>query len=157
LNNDLRPDFTPGHLARNWNQAIINGFCDLNNPDCDILIHTQDDLTFKSGWLDNIVDYHYNRGYNFIVFGDGDNFCSYTPEAIKIMGMWDERYYGIGTHERDYFYTAIRSNYDNMSMNDPSSGHRMPKIHPLPWIINNFKKDIKRQEEVKKKSWQFYY
>jgi uncharacterized protein YkvS len=23
LNNDLRPDFSTGHLSRNWNQAII--------------------------------------------------------------------------------------------------------------------------------------
>ncbi len=39
LHNVLRPDFSTGHLARNWNQAIINGFKNLNNPDCDILIH----------------------------------------------------------------------------------------------------------------------
>ena len=32
LNNNLRVDFSTGHLSRNWNQALINGFQDLNNP-----------------------------------------------------------------------------------------------------------------------------
>ena len=48
LNNDLRPDFSTGHLSRNWNQAIINGFQNLNEPDCDIVITNQDDTRFKS-------------------------------------------------------------------------------------------------------------
>lgn len=26
LHNTLRPDWSTGHLSRNWNQAIVNGF-----------------------------------------------------------------------------------------------------------------------------------
>jgi hypothetical protein len=46
LHNMVRPDFSTGHLSRNWNQSIINGFADLSNPDCDIVITSQNDCIF---------------------------------------------------------------------------------------------------------------
>ena len=48
IQNKLRPSFSTGHLSRSWNQCIINGFKDLNNPDCDILVLCQDDNLFFS-------------------------------------------------------------------------------------------------------------
>lgn len=42
LHNSLRPDFSTGHLARSWNQALIHGFRDLKNPASEIVI------TFKT-------------------------------------------------------------------------------------------------------------
>ena len=116
LHNSLRPDFSTGHLARNWNQAIINGFKDLNNPDCDILITCQDDTIFNSNWLDLLVNYH--NQYSFITQGMGDNFCSYTVDAIKNIGLWDERFCNIGFQEADYFFRALIHNRDKSSIND---------------------------------------
>ena len=33
INNQTRPDWSHGHLGRNWNECLIDGFRDLNNPD----------------------------------------------------------------------------------------------------------------------------
>jgi GT2 family glycosyltransferase len=101
LNNELRPDFSTGHLSRNWNQAIINGFKDLKTPDCDILITNQDDTLFKENYINKLIELHKN--FDLIQFGWGDNFISYTPNAIKQIGLWDERFCYIGYQEADYF------------------------------------------------------
>jgi hypothetical protein len=84
LHNSLRADFSKGHLARNWNQAIINGFRDLKNPDCDILVHCQDDTNFMADWATHTINLH--KKYSFVTYGWGDNFCSYTADAVRFMG-----------------------------------------------------------------------
>ena len=120
LHNNLRPDFSTGHLSRNWNQAIINGFKNLQNPDADIVITCQDDTRFQKNFVDNIVEYHKNL--DFITFGYGDNFVSYTPNAIKKIGLWDERFCGIGYQEGDYFLRAYLYHKKYISINDPTHG-----------------------------------
>jgi hypothetical protein len=116
IHNDLRPDFSTGHLSRNWNEAIINGFKNINHPDCDILIHCQDDTVFHQNWMNHLIEAH--RNFSFIQYGIGDNFCSYTPEAIKNIGIWDERFNGIGYQEADFFLRAFIHNRENSSIND---------------------------------------
>lgn len=64
LNNQTRPDFSTGHLSRNWNQAIISGFKSINNPDCDILITCQNDTVFATNWLLKLIESHHK--YSFI-------------------------------------------------------------------------------------------
>jgi hypothetical protein len=126
-NNVLRPDFSTGHLARNWNQAIINGFKDLTNPDCDILITCQDDSIFDYNWLTYLLDLHTN--FNFIQMGIGDNFCSYLPDAIRIMGLWDERFCGIGYQEADYFLRALIYNRSKSCLNDYQHGRLINPVN----------------------------
>lgn len=116
LHNSLRPDFSTGHLARNWNQAIINGFKDLNNPDCDIVITVQDDTIFDPNWLSYLLELH--QDFTFVQMGVGDNLCSYLPEAIKTIGLWDERFCNVGYQEADYFLRALIHNKDKSSLND---------------------------------------
>lgn len=117
LHNTLRPDFSTGHLSRNWNQAIINGFADLNNPQCDILVTCQDDTVFSNHFISKIIKLH--QDYDFVTVGAGDNFVSYTPNAIKRIGLWDERFCGIGYQERDYFVRAYKYHGEKSSINDP--------------------------------------
>ena len=116
LHNVLRPDFSTGHLARNWNQAIINGFKNLNNPDCDILIHCQDDIEWKTNWYETLEKIM--NKYTFYSCGNGDAFCAYTAEGVKNIGLWDERFCNIGYHEYDYFTRACIYNPDKSSIND---------------------------------------
>ena len=73
LHNNLRPDFSTGHLSRNWNQALLHGFKDLKNPANDIVVTVQDDVIFKPDWLSRLIDIH--RRYNFVTQGIGDAFC----------------------------------------------------------------------------------
>jgi hypothetical protein len=132
LHNNARPDFSTGHLSRNWNQAILHGFKNLENPDCDILIHTQNDVTFYSGWLEKIISLH--DKYDFIATGAGDCFCSYTPNAIKKVGIWDERYCGIGFQEADYFVRSVYHNPDKTCIND--YGHNRLHNNLVPKMQN---------------------
>jgi hypothetical protein len=120
LHNKLRPDFSTGHLARNWNQALLHGFRDLMNPESDIVVTVQDDVLFKADWLSRLVDLH--RRYSFITMGGGDAFCSYLPEAVRRIGLWDERFCGIGYGEGDYFLRALIYNREGSSINDPLHG-----------------------------------
>ncbi len=114
--NTLRPDFSTGHLSRNWNQAIINGFKDLNKPDCDILVLCQNDNIFKKNWCEYIIEKH--SLYDFITVGGGDQYHSYKPEHVKKVGLWDERFCNIGYQEADYFIRSYLYNKDRSSIND---------------------------------------
>ena len=120
-NNSLRPDFSHGHLSRNWNQAIINGFKDLNNPDCDIVITCQNDAVLKYNWyyiVENLI-----QKFDYLRFGVGDTFQIFKPEAIKKIGLFDERFCNIGFQEADYALKALLYHTEKSSINDPGVGH----------------------------------
>lgn len=104
LDNVLRLDKSTGHLARNWNQALMLGFEDLSNPACDIVITTQNDVILEHNYINYIIEMH--QQYDLLQFGTGDAFLSYTPHAVKRIGLWDERFCNIGYQEVDYFIRA---------------------------------------------------
>ena len=118
--NTLRPDFSTGHLARNWNQALINGFENLKRPACDIVITSQDDVEFMPGWLDRLLEFH--ERYTFLQFGAGDELCSYQSQAVRNIGIWDEHFCNIGFQEADYFLRAVMFNAQSSSINDHFHG-----------------------------------
>ena len=45
-------------------------------------------------------------GCDFLQVGRGDELMVYTPDAVKTIGLWDERYTGIVIQEGDYFTRA---------------------------------------------------
>ena len=116
LNNNLRVDFSTGHLSRSWNQAIIHGFKSLENSDCDILVVAQDDNIFFENWSSYIIEQH--KTYDFITMGCGDQYHSYTKNHIKNVGLWDERFCNIGYQEYDYFIRSFLHNKEKTSLND---------------------------------------
>jgi hypothetical protein len=120
LNNVLRPDFSTGHLARNWNQALINGFKSLTNPDADIVILVQQDTLLDPDYLDKVIEIHSTR--QFYTDGAGDQFHSYTAAHVKTVGIWDERFCGIGFQEADYLLRSILYNSHAISLNDEHHG-----------------------------------
>lgn len=104
INNLLRPDFSTGHLSRNWNEAIINGFRDLEAPDVDYVICVQIDAILGDTWYQKllaILTKHPNLEY--LALGEGDEFQVFTPQVIKTVGLYDERFCNIGYQEADYF------------------------------------------------------
>lgn len=117
LNNVLRPDFSKGHLARNWNQGLINGFKSLTTPDADIVILVQHDTILEKDYLSKVIDVH-RSGIDFYTDGAGDQFHSYTPAAVRRVGLWDERFCGIGFQEADYLLRQILYNRGKISIND---------------------------------------
>jgi hypothetical protein len=88
LNNDLRPDFSTGHLSRNWNQAIINGFKNLNEPDCDLVIACQNDTKFCKNWYSKLIITMLKDGYKYITCGIGDQFQVFTTDSVKNIGLY---------------------------------------------------------------------
>ena len=118
LNNDLRPDFSTGHLSRNWNQAIINGFKNLNEPDCDLVIACQNDTKFCKNWYSKLIITMLRYGYKYMTCGIGDQLQIFTADSIKNIGLYDERFCNIGYQEGDYFLRAILCYSDYSSIND---------------------------------------
>jgi len=131
LNNVIRLDESTGHLARSWNQALILGFENLDNPACDIVILSQGDCVFKDGYLDRVIKAH--EKYDFLQQGRGDEFHSYKAEHIKKAGMWDERFCGIGFQELEYFYRSFVFN-DNIFIN--------PNFHNIQMLEHDNSLDI---------------
>jgi len=116
LHNVLRPDWSNGNLAENWNQALINGFKDLNKPDCEYLVTMQNDTSVHPNWCSNLLKMH--KKYNFIVGKFGDNLVSYTPAAVKKIGIWDENFFGVQYKEADYWLRALIFNKEKSCIND---------------------------------------
>jgi len=141
LPNSLRPDFSCGHLSRNWNQCIINGFQDLNNPDCDAVIGVQNDTKLKKDWykkLDMLLS-----KYRYIQNGAGDQFQVFTPESVKNIGMYDERFCNIVHQEADYFLRAYMLYNQYSSINDYIHGR---VLNPTESVIHSTTSGYHRNE-----------
>ena len=115
LNNVVRLDSSTGHLSRNWNQALMLGFEDLNNPKADIVMLSQGDCLFKDGYLNMVLKGH--ERFDFLQQGRGDEFHSYKPDHIKKVGIWDERFCGIGFQEVEYIYRSYVLNTSGIFIN----------------------------------------
>jgi GT2 family glycosyltransferase len=129
LHNSMRPDFSTGHLSRNYNEIFMHGFRDLSNPDCDIVMHSHDDNTFDSQLFGKMIEHH--QKFDLVTFSQGCGFMSYTPEAVRKIGMWDERFCTLGYHEGDYFLRALRYHKEKVSLNDPGGERNWQQLTPL--------------------------
>lgn len=120
FHNSTRSDQSLGHLARNWNQALIHGFKNLNYPAAHMVLCCQDDVLWEPHWCENLLTA--TKTYNFISQGHGDALVVHTPEAVKAIGLWDERFSPSFYHEGDYFLRALIYNRERTSLNDPGHG-----------------------------------
>lgn len=116
IRNAMRPDFSTGHLSRNWNQALISGFVDLNSPEADLVILSQSDCTFSTGYIERII--HHHQSFDLITYGAGDTCVSYSPRAVARVGLWDERFCNTRYQEADYFLRAVMYLGTRASIND---------------------------------------
>lgn len=120
MHNTLRPDWSNGNLAQNWNQALIHGFKDLRKPNSKFVVTFQNDTSVHPNWCSNLIKMHEN--FNFIVGKYGDNLVSYTPEAVKRIGIWDENFFGVQYKEADYWIRALAFNREYSCINDVLHG-----------------------------------
>ena len=135
LHNMVRPDCSMGNLSENYNQAIIHGFKSLQKPDTDIVVHIQDDCILHKNWCSYLKFLH--KTYTFVVGKYGDNIVSYTPEAIKKIGLWDENFCGIQHKEADYWIRALIWNKEKSSINDVLHNRLLNSIIPHSQLLNN--------------------
>lgn len=130
FHNTIRPDFSTGHLSRNWNQALIHGFHNLKSPACDIVITNQDDTRFVKNYISMVTSMH--RQYDLLQFGWGDNYVSYNVDAVKYIGLWDERFCSIGYQEADYFLRAWLYHGLKSSIQDESHRRILNPVNECP-------------------------
>lgn len=133
--NVTRPDFSCGHLARTWNSALIDGFQNLNAPDCPQVICCHDDIEWHHDWFEKLSKIH--ETYDFYSGDFGCSFHSYLPSSVKTIGLWDERFINIGYHEADYLLRAMIYNREKSSINDHFGGRVLNPMsvlfdHPAP-------------------------
>ncbi|MFB6198152.1 MAG: hypothetical protein ABEI52_07790, partial [Halobacteriaceae archaeon] len=67
----------------------------------------QDDTIYNDQWANRLIELH--EEYSLVQNGLGDEFVSYLPEAVKNIGLWDERYI-FSYHAADYFSRAVLHN-----------------------------------------------
>ena len=146
LNNDLRPDFSTGHLARNWNQAIINGFKNLNEPDCDLVIACQNDTKFCKNWYSKLIITMLKDGYKYITCGVGDQLQIFTADSVKNIGLYDERFCNIGYQEADYFLRALIDYSEYSSINDYGHGRNLNSLDTQ--LIEDTQTGLVRKEKT---------
>ena len=60
--------------------------------------------------------------YNFVAGEFGDNIVSYTPDAVRKIGLWDEQFSGGGHREADYYLRAMCFNGKKSLINDTMHG-----------------------------------
>lgn len=132
INNQTRPDWSHGHLGRNWNECLIDGFRDLNNPDCDLVVLVQNDTVIQKDCFSKLIEHH--KDYDFIQAGVGDQFMSFTPQAVKMIGIFDERFCRVN-QETDYFKAAVSFFGERSSLND---AHHLRINNP----IDDFSREV---------------
>ncbi len=120
--NNLRIDESCGHLARDWNFALISSFRDLKAPACDQVICVHDDVIWHEDWFDKLWDIHYGQKFDFYIGDYGCSFHSYLPSAVRKVGLWDERFCNIAYHEADYMLRQRIYNPTNSTINDHVQG-----------------------------------
>ncbi len=116
IHNSARPAFSTGHLSRSWNECIIDGFRDILNPACEVIILLQEDAVLAYGALGQIKKHL--ETYDYITIGSGDEVQVITPNAIRAIGLYDERFCNIGHQEADYFRRSFLFNPQRTSIND---------------------------------------
>ena len=131
LANNLRPDFSTGHLSRNHNQAIINGFESLIEPKCDVVVSCQNDTKVLKNWYQTLCEAM--NTYTFLTQGAGDQFQAWKAEGVRNIGLYDERFCNIGHQEADYFLRAYLYNKEHSSINDRCH-ERIHNRHNQPLI-----------------------
>lgn len=115
-NQSLRADWGCGTPARDWNQALVLGFQNLNAPLCDQIILCQDDAIWNISWYKTLRKIH--EQYDLYQCSWGDCFISILPTAIKKIGLFDERMCTLGYYEGDFLLRAWLYHRDKISIND---------------------------------------
>lgn len=117
----LRPDWAyVGFFTRDCNSALIRGFRHLKNPMSDQVIILQDDVVVRPDFMEKLVSRHYS-GIDFIMSGIGDALNSFLPDAVRKVGLYDERF-TTGWHEGDYILRSIQKLGMRCSIGDIAHG-----------------------------------
>jgi hypothetical protein len=126
-------DESTGHLSRNWNQALLHGFRNLMQPAVDRVIAVQVDCRLTTKWYTEVS----KLSLKFLACGRGDEFQAFTPEGVRAVGMYDERFCNIGFQEADYFLRAYLTLKNDCAIIDPIHGRYWNPTNVEQSIVSN--------------------
>ena len=131
----LRPMNAHGQLARSWNEALVLGFGNLNAPAADFVMTVQADAVLLPGWwpaIEPLVTFDpalARRRCDLLTLGRGDFLVLYTPEAVRRIGLWDERFTGVTDQDADYFLRARLHLADGSCVHDWHHGRTHTQLN----------------------------
>lgn len=143
LHNVMRPDNSCGHLSRDYNAALMHGFRSLSDPIIDQVVCMHDDSLLHHDWYSRLKKIH--ETYTFYAGNHGCSLTSFLPDAVKKIGIWDERFCNIGYHEADYFLRAKFWNTDKSSINDNLAGR---VLNPTEQVFDTVGSNGAKNEHV---------
>jgi len=123
IHNTVRPDWSTGHIARDYNSAYVRHFKSLVTPAVDWVITSHDDVVWKPNWAYNLFDVVVKQnGFNLVTSGNGDSVVALQAEALRNTGLYDERFACIGWYEGDMWNRCVMWNRERSSINDHGHG-----------------------------------
>lgn len=120
-NQTLRPEWSyTGFFTRDCNSILMRAIKNLKSSLNDHIIILQDDALVRPDFMQKLVERH-DSGIDFIMSGIGDALNSFVPEAVRKIGLYDERFQ-TGFHEGDYILRAIQKLGNRCSISDIAHG-----------------------------------
>jgi hypothetical protein len=107
VHNALSSRLSVGHSTRHYNEALTHGFDNLGAPELDLVVTVQADTRLCPDWLLHLRRAHAEHGCALVQVGQGDQLLSYSVDAVRSLGLWDERLIGIAVHEGDFFIRSL--------------------------------------------------
>ena len=150
LHNQTRPDWSNGNLGENWNQALLHGFVDLNNPDSKYVVTMQNDTSVHPNWCSNMLKMM--EQFNFLAGRYGDNLVCYTADSVKNIGMWDENFTGVQYKEADYWIRALNFNKSKSMINDTLHGLTLNNSNALELDTTIDRNFVEEENVLKRKA-----
>lgn len=114
--NHTRHNNSWGYLARDWNFGIIDAFKTWKNPDAiDWCVLAQNDVEWLPGWDEWLES---QTRFDLISQPVGDAVVALNVEAVRRVGLFDERFSTLHFHDVDYLNRAAVILRDRASIND---------------------------------------
>jgi len=90
-----------------------------------------------------------HQKYTFVTGQLGDNIVSYRPEAVKKIGMWDERFITPSNKEADYYIRALIYNKEKSLINDRVHGRLLNEHDALELDTSEYQGGEPTWREIK--------
>jgi hypothetical protein len=111
-----------GYLARDWNFAIIDAFRTWENPDqVDWCVLAQNDVEWLPGWDQWIAS---QKNFDLVSQPVGDAVVALNIEAVRKVGLFDERFCTLHFHDIDFLNRAAVALGRRASITDTHFGAR---------------------------------
>jgi hypothetical protein len=116
LINSTRHANSWGFLARDWNFGIIDAFKTWENPEgVDWCVLAQNDVEWLPGWDEWLAT---QKQFDLISQPVGDAVVALNIEAVRRVGLFDERFCTLHFHDIDYLNRAAVALRERASIND---------------------------------------